>query len=1182
MNNNHNQNQKYLLDTTRYLLKDKKIGILALNIKEVNNTKDDYTKALKEFGSGVNSWKNKEPVNNDEIKLLIYQGIVGFIIKTGIKNNIVCIDWDYKQRIIDIYNAVEHRIKSGEIIPDSDNDKKIYNNHIKSLSIKDELLKQSILYAKTPSGGYHFIVEYEEDIYVKNNTGLLGNIDIRTEGGCIFFGIRNDGKYEYIKGDIKKTPKKIIRILQPLMREKEKCELLKNVPDDIDDKYNNICNDTRCLYKYDIKDSIFKCYIELLLDAEPDYLDDWKDWFIFTIICKKLEFKDLWDCFSSQSNKYDRKNNRKFWNFINVNEYDVDINYIVSLLKSKYKIKVPKIQIIYYPYNPITSYEGLDIENINTKYLDADIYKTNNHIMVINSGVCTAKTTSLFNYAINNKFPIISIVHLKNLGSNQQDNFNRKCKDKYKGNIADYERYKMIMYDDKKDLKNLTRTNSILTTINNLSKILKKAYENSINYRNPYDPDIKWNVIDNINKYVIFLDEGGRQIHNLHHSPTLGNVRIETIEVLKNIIENSKKVIASDGTIDDLTIDYFNQFKHKPKYYINSHKSYDNPFRFYHSMGLSCHGVFENAMIQLLDAKKWFMITCNTKVDAVYYKTFLLNTKKILLEDIVFYTADDGNNVVKNATEEWRNKVIIFSPSIVEGVDFVPEEPIEVFSIIQGCNTINAEQIKQQICRARKISIVHICVFRLENRLYYNNANEIHTALMSNVNTFKKNMFYNELNNKLKETDILIEFNNLKIDKFDANTNKLLKEPTDDCRRYAMSLHIDTTNKQNIQYTLRNILENIGMYEEDNIEFIKKNAIMDKKKPNDNDNNEAVGMYVYQVLPKIEETDEYKVFEEKKIVSSKQLHLYDYINNKPDTDDNIKYRKYLEGSNYPEPTEEEIGILRILGVDKRFLKELLYNNKRLLTALSNTYNDQSNAIIFNLMLIICNDSSNHYKNYKGLKYFIMDDHTLNNTINKFSNNEHYVNVSVSIPYKVQQYKYLMNKYAEDVDWFSFEYETADLYIQEDINVSVEDFDRFKSMRLYSKKSLDTIRTRKDFLNNMMLVILSDIFGYTNIKKERKNMRVRDIVITNIKYSIKNYVRNTILLYHIGRRLKYNVEYNNINDDTKASIKYIEIDDDIVKYYLEDVQPYYQTDLYKWYKEKYEDVKYMWESEEEED
>jgi hypothetical protein len=44
------------------------------------------------------------------------------------------------------------------------------------------------------------------------------------------------------------------------------------------------------------------------------------------------------------------------------------------------------------------------------------------------SGVNTGKTTSLFNHAINNNIPIISIVHLRNLGGNQEDNFNRKCK----------------------------------------------------------------------------------------------------------------------------------------------------------------------------------------------------------------------------------------------------------------------------------------------------------------------------------------------------------------------------------------------------------------------------------------------------------------------------------------------------------------------------------------------------------------------------------------------------------------------------------------------------------------------------------------------------------------------------------------------------------------------------------
>ena len=133
------------------------------------------------------------------------------------------------------------------------------------------------------------------------------------------------------------------------------------------------------------------------------------------------------------------------------------------------------------------------------------------------------------------------------------------------------------MYDDKKGLREIRRTNTIFTTINNLTKILKASYENIIDYKNPYDVDVKWNVKDNINNYLIFLDEGGRQIHNLYSSQTLAKRRIETIDDLKYIIENSKKVVASDGTIDDLTLDYFNQFNDKPKYYINSYKSYSNP-----------------------------------------------------------------------------------------------------------------------------------------------------------------------------------------------------------------------------------------------------------------------------------------------------------------------------------------------------------------------------------------------------------------------------------------------------------------------------------------------------------------------------------------------------------------------------------------------------------------------------
>ena len=89
----------------------------------------------------------------------------------------------------------------------------------------------------------------------------------------------------------------------------------------------------------------------MLLGIEPKYLDDYKEWFIFTIICKQLGlgFKDLWDTFSKKGKGYKRKENRKYWNYINVNTYDVDINYIVAYLKEKHNIKLPKIQTIYYP-----------------------------------------------------------------------------------------------------------------------------------------------------------------------------------------------------------------------------------------------------------------------------------------------------------------------------------------------------------------------------------------------------------------------------------------------------------------------------------------------------------------------------------------------------------------------------------------------------------------------------------------------------------------------------------------------------------------------------------------------------------------------------------------------------------------------------------------------------------------
>jgi hypothetical protein len=210
------------------LLTDKGIGLISLSsITGKNNTKKNYGGALRDFGYGGDSWLNIQNMTYEDLKKDIYRGILGFIIKTGKYSNIVCIDWDNKQHIIDTYKAVEQRLRNGEIISNTDKDMITYNNYIKSLSIRDELIKKEFLYAKTPSGGYHFICKYDEKIFSTNNRGLLGNIDIRTDGGCIFFGIRDDGRYEYNDCKIKAVPKKITDILYPIIKNKIDINVIK-------------------------------------------------------------------------------------------------------------------------------------------------------------------------------------------------------------------------------------------------------------------------------------------------------------------------------------------------------------------------------------------------------------------------------------------------------------------------------------------------------------------------------------------------------------------------------------------------------------------------------------------------------------------------------------------------------------------------------------------------------------------------------------------------------------------------------------------------------------------------------------------------------------------------------------------------------------------------------------------
>ena len=71
---------------------------------------------------------------------------------------------------------------------------------------------------------------------------------------------------------------------------------------------------------------------------------------------------------------------------------------------------------------------------------------------------------------------------------------------------------------------------------------------------------------------------------------------------------------------------------------------------------------------------------------------------------IVVHLREDRRHI-KDASKEFKNKFIIYSPTITTGIDFTTDEPQNVFLYIKG-SSITPEASFQQLSRTRNIKNV--------------------------------------------------------------------------------------------------------------------------------------------------------------------------------------------------------------------------------------------------------------------------------------------------------------------------------------------------------------------------------------------------------------------------------------------------------------------------------------------
>jgi hypothetical protein len=983
---------EFLINTLKHLDSVKCEVIPLNNITDTNNEKEHFRKGI------PTGWENQEVSLSTNIKS-VNDGGCGFLIKTGKKSNIIAVDYDNK------------KCTNPEIL--------------------DMLLKSNTVTIKTPNGspnsGYHFLYQYDDRLY-KGNVGLCGNIDIRSNKGLLFHGSRSDGDYilQDFNTSIKKCPLPIINILTRYVKIPPCKELLN--PDNIvlntHDITVNIPIDTS---KYIIDSKSLK---DIYSKLDAKYTTEYMPWIIISIISKKEDAKEgndsvkyfnVWDEWSARNTeKYDKDKNKLIWDALKITGTYCDLSYIIYIVNAtipKGTPKIANIKKLFIEYTPLTISTNPNdyiTKRITNKYLNTSLLNSNNDY-VFKSGLGTGKTTTAFTYAKEQKLPIISICALTSIIDSHQETYFKITGDE------------LVRYDDK-DLIEKYRMSlktdkpiSIVSTIDSINKIRKLLGE-----------DVK--------HYLVFADEIHSTLEYFMSSQTLNTKRIENITDFSYILENCYKILCADGDVSNNVMSYLkmlNRYSGDRKLilYINSYKSFNNiKCKIEKDENIMITDIFKiliyNNKQTIANKRIGLTVCCNTKSRVQKFKA-MCEKKGLNLDNIIFYTSTDGEKIT-NINKEWSNKCVIYSPSIVQGLDFNPDKPQKVFVFYEGSYTINPLQVAQQICRNRSISEVFIYISKMSNEEPFYSLEETDAFLKNNENTF------NSLNKQLMNTQVYLT---KVVNVPDDNYSKLYRE-------YEYQKRILLSN---CEYNLCELLKNKGF-------IIVNPDLIDKN---------------IQLILTSEDRKDLK----HRILKSNALLFENYINNTL-TDKDTKYKDTIDKrlEYFKIPTRKDILLNKpdAEDVDDVIKYNLSCDNhKKILEEHEYIFNDTTAFNSYYAVSLLLDPSKN----------------AIDNAIKKGLKDDYLENLHDSASVKVKGYLAIIDKYLKnDINPLNVCFNNRDN--DEKIDISNEHFSFIKNhIRTKEEKPKTKIQ-----LLQLLKYVIRDIFGNDILTKTRTSSKSNKPII----------------------------------------------------------------------------------------
>jgi len=426
--------------------------------------------------------------------------------------------------------------------------------------------------------------------------------------------------------------------------------------------------------------------------------DDYMDWInvgIAVFNCNNTkEGFTLWDNWSQLSSKYDKECTIYKWNSFVNNNFKAGYHTLLYFLKTDNKEAYKKLNI--------KDIKSFDTIKVNKQYLfsktDTDIIAKSIENWMIDDLIKFLAMMS--NYGTGKTFAVDCIIDIykpiKILWITHRQSLTLNL-------MGTFEEHEFFNYMDKD--YNMPRLFISIESLHNLNK-------------------------KNMNFDLIILDEIESLLYHFC-SPTVKNPR-ETFNIFIELINKSKKVLCLDGDISDRTYKFIKEFGNNFQIIENTYKPFPKKFIFTKDVS-----DFDLRISNDIYDKKNICIVCmSANMANDYYQKYKDNYKVIL------HCSKSDDKLKQNLIDVnkfWINyQVVIYSPSVSEGVDFSIVDYIDNMYVVLSQNSCSPRGLMQMIGRIRKPKSNIIRVYLndvpyYENSITYNiNDVEIH------LNTMKK------------------------------------------------------------------------------------------------------------------------------------------------------------------------------------------------------------------------------------------------------------------------------------------------------------------------------------------------------------------------------------------------------------------------------------------------------------